>query len=104
MATSGIGTSGIRVTPEQLAHVAAQLVAGAGNVEGLLQQLAAHVAPLGGDWAGLAQARFQELWAQWHRDARGLQEALTGIARLMAHASSSYESTERSIASAFEAW
>jgi early secretory antigenic target protein ESAT-6 len=91
----------IRVTPEQLQQVSSQLTAGAGNVDGILAQLAANVAPLGSDWAGVAQARFQELWAQWQRDASGLREALNGIAQLMAQASANYESTEQSIAASF---
>jgi WXG100 family type VII secretion target len=93
----------IRVTPEQLQQVSSQLTAGAGNVDGILAQLAASVAPLGSDWAGLAQARFQELWAQWQRDASGLREALNGIAQMMAQASASYASTEQSIAASFGA-
>jgi WXG100 family type VII secretion target len=101
-ATEGaVPGSGIRVAPEQLPQVAAQLRAGAGNVDGVLGQLAAGVAPLGTDWAGVAQARFQELWAQWQRDARGLNEALNGMAQLMAQASSTDEATEQSIAAAF---
>jgi ESAT-6 family protein len=92
---------GIRVAPKQLQQIAAQLRSGAANVDGVLGQFAAGVAPLGTDWAGVAQARFQELWAQWQRDARGLNEALNGIAQLMAQASSSDEATEQSIAAAF---
>lgn len=91
----------IRVTPEQLQQVSAQLNAGAGNVDGILAQLASSVAPLGSDWAGVAQARFQELWAQWQADARGLHEALTGISQMMAQAAANYESTEQSIAQSF---
>ena len=53
--------TGIRVTPEQLQQVSAQLDAGASSIEGTLRQLAANVAPLGSDWAGVAQARFLEL-------------------------------------------
>jgi 6 kDa early secretory antigenic target len=91
----------IRVTPEQLQQVSSQLTAGAGNVDGILAQLAANVAPLGSDWAGLAQARFQQLWDQWQRDAKGLREALNGIAQMMGQASANYESTEQSIAASF---
>jgi early secretory antigenic target protein ESAT-6 len=91
----------IRVTPEQLQQVSSQLTAGAGNVDGILAQLAANVAPLGSDWAGLAQAQFQQLWDQWQRDAKGLREALNGIAQMMGQASANYESTEQSIAASF---
>jgi WXG100 family type VII secretion target len=94
---------GIKVTPEQLQQVSSQLTAGASNIDGILAQLASNVAPLGSDWAGVAQARFQELWAQWQRNAKGLHEALVGISQLMAQASASYEQTEQSIASSFSA-
>ena len=56
-----MATTGIRVTPEQLQQVSAQLDAGASSIEGTLRQLAANVTP-GSDWAGVAQARFLELW------------------------------------------
>ena len=91
----------IRVTPEQLQQVSGQLRAGASNVDGILAQLASNVAPLGSDWAGVAQARFQELWAQWQRNARGLNEALNGISQLMAQASTNYDQTEQSNAALF---
>ena len=54
----------IRVTPEQLASVASQLNGGAGSIDGILSQLAGNVAPLGSDWAGVAQGRFLQLWEQ----------------------------------------
>lgn len=91
----------IRVTPEQLQQVSGQLRSGASNVDGILAQLAANVAPLGSDWAGVAQARFQELWAQWQRNARGLNDALNGIAQLMQQASANYDQTEQGNANLF---
>jgi early secretory antigenic target protein ESAT-6 len=96
-----MATMGIKVTPEQLQQVSSQLTAGASSIEGTLAQLASNVAPLGTDWAGLAQARFQELWAQWQRNAKGLNQALTGISTLMSQASANYSSTEQGIASSF---
>jgi 6 kDa early secretory antigenic target len=94
-------SSNIRVTPEQLQSIAGQLNAGAGEVEGILRQLATQVAPLGSDWAGVAQTRFQALWDQWHRDSQGVHQALLGIAQLMEQAGAQYESTEGGIASSF---
>jgi early secretory antigenic target protein ESAT-6 len=91
----------IRVTPEQLQAVAGQLNAGASNIESINSQLQSQVAPLGSDWAGVAQARFYELWAEWQRSSRGIQEALTGISQLMSQASVNYADTEQAIASSF---
>ncbi len=93
--------SGIKVTPEQLRSVSSQLSAGASNIEGQLGQLTSAVSPLGSDWAGPAQARFQELWAQWQRSAKSLNEALLGISRLTNQASQAYQSTEDAIARSF---
>ena len=58
------------------------------------------MAPLGSDWAGVAQARL-ELWADWQRSGATLHQALTGIARLTARAGASYESAEHGIAASF---
>jgi early secretory antigenic target protein ESAT-6 len=96
-----MAVTGIRVTPEQLQQVSAQLDAGASSIEGTLRQLAGNVAPLGSDWAGVAQARFLELWAEWQRSGTTLHQALTGIARLTARAGASYESAEHGIAATF---
>lgn len=93
--------SNIRVTPEQLHQVSGQLNAGAANIEAILSQLRSQASPLGGDWAGVAQARFITLWEQWQRDGQGLHEALTGIGRLMQQAATNYETTEQGNASAF---
>jgi phage tail tape-measure protein len=69
---SNMAATGIRVTPEQLQQISAQLDAGASSIEGTLRQLAGNVAPLGSDWAGVAQARFLELWAEWQRSGPSL--------------------------------
>jgi WXG100 family type VII secretion target len=91
----------IAVTPEQLQSVASQLNAGAANIESTLSQLASQVAPLQSEWQGVAQARFQELWAEWQRSSRGIQEALHGISQLTQQAGASYQDSEQAIASSF---
>jgi 6 kDa early secretory antigenic target len=91
----------IRVTPEQLGSTAGQLNAGASTIEGTLSQLAGNVAPLGSDWAGTAQARFQSLWEQWQSSSRSLHQALVEIGQLMNQAGTAYDSNEQQIASTF---
>jgi WXG100 family type VII secretion target len=91
----------IRVTPEQLQAIAGQLNGGAANIEQINSQLQSQVAPLGSDWAGVAQARFHELWAEWQRSSQGIQQALTGISQLMNQASANYSDTEAAVASTF---
>lgn len=93
--------AGIRVTPEQLRQVSSQLGMGASNVEGILRQLSGAVQPLGSEWAGVAQSRFQELWGQWQRNAAGLHQALTGMGQLISQAATQYETAEQAIASSF---
>lgn len=91
----------IKVTPEQLAAVAGQLNGGAGSIETTLSQLAGNVAPLGSDWAGVAQGRFMQLFEQWQTSQRQLHQALTEISTLMNRASGAYEQNEQSVAASF---
>lgn len=91
----------ISVTPEQLQQIAGQLTSGAGEVESILGTLAGYVTPLQGDWVGQAQQQFEALWAEWQTSARGLHEALTGIATLTLQAGAAYEANEQGIASSF---
>lgn len=91
----------IKVTPEQLAAISGQLNGGASSIEGTLQQLASQVAPLGSDWAGVAQQRFIALWEQWQRSSQQLNQALTEMAQLMQQASAAYDSNEQQVAGFF---
>jgi len=92
----------IRVTPEQLQSISGQLNGGAANIEQINSQLQSQVSPLGSDWAGVAQARFHELWAEWQRSSQGIQQALHGISGLMNQASVNYSDTEAAVASTFQ--
>lgn len=74
-----------------------QLNSGAASIESTLAQ----VAPLEGEWQGVAKARFQELWMEWHRSSQGIKEALTGISQLTMQAGSKYEGNEQEIAGSF---
>jgi WXG100 family type VII secretion target len=95
--------AGIRVTPEQLQGMSGRVSSGASNIEGELSSLAGSLAPLGGEWAGVAQQRFEALWAEWQRSARGLHEALTGISTLLNQAGVHYAEAEHAIAGSFGA-
>jgi len=94
---------GIRVTPEQLASMSARVGNGAAHIEGELAALAGSLAPLGGDWAGVAQQRFEALWSEWQRSARGLHDALSGISVLLGQAGAHYAEAEQAIAGSFAA-
>jgi WXG100 family type VII secretion target len=93
--------SGIRVTPEQLASMSGRVSSSSASIEGELRSLASSLAPLGSDWAGVAQERFQTLWAEWQKSAEGLHQALSGISQLLGQAGSSYAEAERQIAASF---
>jgi WXG100 family type VII secretion target len=91
----------IRVTPDQLGSVSSQLNGGASSIDGILNQLAGNVAPLGTDWAGVAQGRFLQLWEQWQTSSKQLHQALAEIAVLMQRAAGAYETTEQANAALF---
>ena len=95
-----MATTGIRVTPEQLQQISAQLDAGASSIEGTLRQLAGN----GTARVGLGRRRPGPLPRALGRLAAqrcDLHQALTGIARLTARAGASYESAEHGIAASF---
>jgi uncharacterized protein YukE len=71
----------IRVTPEQLAGVSAQLNGGAGSIEATLSQLASQVA--------------------WQTSSRQLHQALADISILMRQASVAYETNDTQIGASF---
>jgi len=93
--------SGIRVTPDQLGALSSRVGSSSSSIEGELRSLASSLAPLGSDWAGIAQQRFQALWAEWQKSAEGLHAALSGISQLLNQASLSYADAERQIAASF---
>jgi WXG100 family type VII secretion target len=93
----------IKVTPEQLEALSAQVMRSAGEIDQQLGGLANTLAPLGSEWAGHAQQQFQQLWAEWHTSAVRLREALDGIGRLMNQAGHAYASAEQQIAATFRA-
>jgi WXG100 family type VII secretion target len=75
---------------------------GAAEVKTILSKLADDVAPVRSEWVGAAQTQFNALWDQLQQDASGLRSVLTGIARLTENAAAAYETTEQSIAKAFD--
>ena len=95
--------AGIRVTPEQLQSMSGRVASGAAGIQSELSGMAGSLSPLGSDWAGVAQQRFEALWAEWQRSAQTLHEALTGISSLLAQAGAHYADAEQAIAGSFAA-
>jgi WXG100 family type VII secretion target len=94
-------SAGIRVTPQQLQELSARVNSGSGQIEAELRSLAGNIAPLGSDWAGVAQARFLALWQEWQRSAEQLHVALSGISSLLGQAGTAYAEAEDQIAASF---
>jgi WXG100 family type VII secretion target len=91
----------IRVTWEELTSAGHQLSAGAEGIMGELQRMQQRVGGLAGTWSGSAQAGFDQLFAQWSTASRQLQQALTGIAGLLAQTAEAYRQTEEAITRSF---
>ncbi len=91
---------GIAVTPEQLRAYGARLSGAAEEIDAIVSQLRAQLAPMQEEWAGAASAAFAELWQKWQRDASGLEEALSALAELARRAAATYETTEADITAA----
>ena len=92
---------GIKVTPQQLHALSGRVAGSSQQIEGELAALRAALAPLGGDWAGMAQARFTALWEEWQAGASKVHDALTGISGLLAQAGVAYADAEARIAQSF---
>ena len=94
--------SSLKVTPAQLETLGATAHRVCADVRGEHQGLKAQLSPLfGADWAGAAAAQFTVLYDDFDQHARGLCDALDGIAALMVRAGGHYADTEQAIAASF---
>ncbi len=94
--------SSLKVTPAQLEALGGSAHRVCADVRGEHQGLKAQLAPLfGADWSGAASAQFTALYDNFDQHARGLCDALDGIAALMVRAGSSYADTEQQVAASF---
>lgn len=94
--------SSLKVTPGQLEALGSSTHRVCSDVRGEHQTLKAQLSPLfGADWSGAAAAQFTTLYENFDQHARGLCDALDGIATLLIRAGSSYADVEQQIASTF---
>ena len=92
----------LKVTPTQLETLGGTTHRVCADVRGAHQQLTAQLAPLfGADWVGAAAAQFAGLYEDFDRHAKGLCDALDGIAALLVRAGASYADVEQQIAASF---
>ncbi|WP_433796355.1 WXG100 family type VII secretion target [Actinoplanes sp. CA-252034] len=89
------------VSPEAIRGVAAQVSAGASEIDAQRANLLAQIQGLGDSWQGSASAALQSLYAQWDADVRSLHDTLTQIGQTMQSAAGNYESTESAVRGTF---
>lgn len=92
----------LRVTPDQLTQLSAQVISTAGQNQDAQSRLRGQLAPLfGADWSGQAASQFTELYTQFNQSATALTNALQGIGQLLRGAGAAYEQVEGQIAGSF---
>lgn len=92
----------LKVTPGQLETLGGSAHRVCADVRAEHQQLRAQLAPLfGSDWVGAASAQFTTLYENFDQHAKGLCDALDGIATLLVRAGASYAEAEQQIAASF---
>jgi WXG100 family type VII secretion target len=92
----------LKVTPAQLEALGGTAHRVCADVRGAHHQLTAQLSPLfGADWSGAAAVQFTELYEDFERHAKGLCDALDGIAALLIRAGVSYADVEQHIAASF---
>jgi WXG100 family type VII secretion target len=94
--------SSLKVTPGQLEALGGSTHRVCEDVRGQHQSLKGQLSPLfGADWSGAAAAQFTTLYEHFDQHARGLCDALDGIAALLVRAGSTYADVENQIAASF---
>lgn len=91
----------INVTPQMLIDAANTATTRAVEIDATLVALGAQIQALTTDWQGAAQIQFSTHYEQWQVSARSLNEALTGLGRLLDAAGVAYEEGESRIARMF---
>jgi WXG100 family type VII secretion target len=92
----------LKVTPAQLEALGGTTHRVCGDVRSQHQNLKSQLTPLfGADWSGAAAAQFAPLYENFDQHARGLADALDGIAALLVRAGATYEQVEEQIAASF---
>ena len=94
--------SSLKVTPGQLQTLGGTAQRVSGEVRGQHQSLRGQLSPLfGAEWSGVAAAQFATLYQNFDQHARGLSDALDGIALLLSRAGNHYAEAESQIAASF---
>lgn len=94
--------STLRVTPAQLETLGGSTHRVCADVRAAHQHLRAQLSPLfGADWSGAAAGRFTAPFDEFDQHARGLADALDGIAGLLVRAGGTYAEAEANIAASF---
>lgn len=94
--------SNLKVSPGQLEALGGSAHRVCADVRGAHQNLKSQLSPLfGAEWSGAAAAQFTSLYESFDQHAKGLCDALDGIAGLLVRAGSTYADVEQQIAASF---
>ncbi|OLT00612.1 hypothetical protein BJF90_34230 [Pseudonocardia sp. CNS-004] len=85
---------------EELRQQAAEVKAGAGEVNDILSRMTGRIQTLASSWEGAASAAFQARWQEWQVGAAQVQQAMDGMGIFLDEAARTYEETEDSLRAA----
>ena len=85
----------IVVTAAELQAASSKVTQSTQQIDGELARLAALVSHVAGIWEGDAHQAFQQVFEQWKRSARSLNDALGQISRALANSARNYDAAEQ---------
>jgi len=88
------GAGNLKVDFGALEAAAADIMAGANQIESRLGQLESELAPLRADWTGAASESYQGAKAQWDSAIGDMKQLLADIGRAVTQSNADYQSTE----------
>ncbi|MGH3439354.1 MAG: WXG100 family type VII secretion target [Sciscionella sp.] len=89
-----MSTGDMKVTFGALEGAAADIQAGANQIEGRLDGLNSELAPLRSDWTGSASAAYQQAKAKWDSGMADMKALLAQIGSQVSSSNSDYQATE----------
>jgi WXG100 family type VII secretion target len=99
---SNIMSTRITVTSAELRDTSGQMNAAGGQISAELARLLKRVGDLTGSWTGQASSGFNGYYGQFNQNWSRCEEALKGIANLLASAATSYDEAEAGVAARFQ--
>lgn len=85
----------IRITPNQIHHVASNFARAAEESRNIASWLQDEMGALGAEWDGVTQERFYQEWQRWHSDTLRGSELLLGIAQQLRVIAARFEAADQ---------